>query len=84
MKLQKKGARIVLQKRISEARSIDLFKQLGWAPLQQRWDFYKCVAAYKSLHGLFPPYLSNVFNRNSKFHNYNTRGRDNIHVNKVR
>ena len=83
IKLQKKGARILLQKRIREARSIDLFKQLGWAPLQQRWDFYKCVAVYKSLHGLFPPYLSNVFCRNSMIHNYNTRGRDDIHLNKV-
>ena len=72
VKLQKRGARIVLQKKIREARSANLFKQLGWIPIRDRWNFFKCVAVYKSLNGLFPPYLTDIFIKNSQIHNYNT------------
>ena len=31
----------------------------------------------------FPSYLLNLFSRNSDVHSYNTRGRSNIHLNRI-
>ena len=74
-RLQKPGARIVLKRKIREVSSQQLFKELGWLPLTQRWTFHKCLQVFRCLNGFCPSYLLNMFSRNSDIHNYNTRGR---------
>ena len=83
MRLQKRGARIILKRKIREISSEQLFKELGWLPPTERWTFYKCLQVFRCINGFCPSYLLNLFSRNSDVHNYNTRGRSNINVSKI-
>ena len=83
LRLQKRGARIILNRKIREVSSEQLFKELGWLLLTERWTFHKCLQVFRCLNGFCPSYLLNMFSRNSDIHNYNTRGRRNIHLNRI-
>ena len=49
LRLQKRGARIILQKKIREDRTANLYCELGWVSLFERWNFDKCLTGYKWL-----------------------------------
>ena len=83
LRLQKRGARIILKRKIREVSSEQLFKELGWLPLTERWTFHKCLQFFRCINGFCPSYLLNLFSRNSDVHSYNTRGRSNIHLNRI-
>ena len=46
LRLQKRGARIILQKKISEDRTANLYWELGWVSLFERWNFHKCLTVF--------------------------------------
>ena len=83
LRLQKRGARIILKRKIREVSSEQLFRELGWLPLTERWAFHKCLQVFRCIIGFCPFYLLNLFFRNSDVHSYNTRGRSNIHLNRM-
>ena len=83
LRLQKRGARIIVKRKIREVSSEQLFKELGWLPLTERWTFHKCLQVFHCINGFCPSYLLNLFSRNSDVLNYNTRGRSNIHLNRI-
>ena len=83
LRLQKRGARIILRKKIREECSENLFKELDWPTLTDRWNFHTCLTVFKCLKGLCPAYLENVFSLNSDIHNYCTRGSKNIHMPRI-
>ena len=82
-RLQKRGARIILKRKVRECSSASLFKELGWVSLYQRWEFHKCLTVFRCLNGFCPSYLRKLINLNSEIHNHNTRRRNNIHVNQI-
>ena len=43
LRLQKRGARIILQKKNREERTEHLFRELGWVSLVERWRYHKCL-----------------------------------------
>ena len=45
LRLQKRGARIILQKKIREDRTANLYCELGWVSLLERWNFHKCLTS---------------------------------------
>ena len=83
LRLQKRGARIILQKKIREDRTANLYCELGWVSLFERWNFHKCLTVFKCLNGIYPPYLRRLFSYNSDVHHYNTRNRANLHRVKI-
>ena len=83
LRLRKRGARIILKRKIREVSSQQLFKKLGWLPLTEKWTFHKCLQVFCCSNGFCPPFLLNMFSHNSDIHNYNTRGRRNIHLKRI-
>ena len=71
-KLQKCVARIILGAKYDE-RSSDLFTRLGWQTFCQRIDMKRLAMVYKSLHGLAPPYMKEMFGYTHEVHNYGLR-----------
>ena len=83
LRLQKRGARIILQKKIREDRTANLYCELGWVSLFERWNFHKCLTVFKCLNGIYPSYLRRLFSYISDVHHYNTRNRANLHMVKI-
>ena len=54
-----------------------MFKELQWLYLQQRVHYHTCLLVYKSLNGLAPEYLSQLFTKTSEMHSRNLRSVDN-------
>ena len=50
-----------------------MFNILGWERLQTRNDYFTALMIYKSLNGLAPNYLANMFKYLSTTHSVNTR-----------
>jgi len=70
--LHKRCARVILS--VNNLTSSDfMFKVLGWERLHTRNDYFKALMIYKSLNGLAPNYLANMFNYVCTTHNVNTR-----------
>ena len=53
-----------------------MFKELQWL-FPQRVNNHRCLLAYKSLNGLAPEYLSQLFTKTSELHSRNSRSVDN-------
>ena len=83
LRLQKRGARIILRKKIREEHSEQLCRELGWISLIDRWNLRTCLTVFRCLKGFCPPYLRKLFSFNSDIHNYSTRSRSNIHMPKI-
>ena len=83
-RLQRRGARIILECKIRDLSSADLLDSLRWLPLQNRRDFHTVTMVYKCTHNLAPGYLSSLFSTSSKIHSYATRQASNLHLNQVR
>ena len=58
-------------------RSSDAIKNLGWKR-------NKAVLVFKCLNNLAPAYFKNYFTRNSSYHFYNTRQREDLHIPKAK
>ena len=76
LKLQKRAARIILGADIMTP-SKHMFKELQWLSFQQRVNYHTCLLVYKSLNGLAPEYLSQLFTKTSEMHSRNLRSVDN-------
>ena len=61
LRLQKRGARIIRKRKIREVSSEQLFKELGWLPLTERWTFHKCLPVFSYIKGFCPSYFLNLF-----------------------
>ena len=83
LRLQKRGTWIILQKKIREDRTTNLYCELGWVSLFERWNFHYCLPVFKCLNGIYLPYLRRHFSFNSDVHHYNTRNRANLHMVKI-
>ena len=64
---------------------LDLYKELGWEPLEKRRDKHKIIHFHKMVHGLVPAYLCDLIpSKISESHSHNTRQSDNISLIKCR
>jgi len=61
LRLQKRGARVILQKKIRKDCTANLYCELGWVSLFERWNFHKCLTVFKCLNGIYLPYLRRLF-----------------------
>ena len=76
LKLQKRAARIILGADIMTS-SKHMFKELQWLSFPQRVNYHTCVLVYKSINGLAPEYLSQLFTKTSELHTRNLRSVNN-------
>ena len=56
----------------------DLFKCLKWLTIYQRVEYQTVLMVYKSLHGLTPSYISDLFHTSGENYGYSLR---NSHIN---
>ena len=61
-KIQNRAARIVTNSPFDKA-SLPLISQLGWLNIREIIDFESATMVYKSLHGLAPPYMQDMFHK---------------------
>ena len=71
-KLQNRAARIVTNSRF-DAPSRPLIESLGWKTVRDLVDQDSRLMVYKSINGLAPQYMSNLFTRNSACSSRNLR-----------
>ena len=71
-RLQKAAARIILNATYDD-RSDDLFKTLNWSPLEKRLKCKRMTMLYKSLNGLAPQYLTDMFRHTNDVHYHSLR-----------
>ena len=57
-RLQKRAARVILNAKVREERTITLFDRLNWIPFYDEININKCCIIYKCLQGITPDYLS--------------------------
>ena len=67
IKLQKRAARIILDKGI-DTPSVEMFNQLSWMTFPERVTFQKAVMMYKIFNNLTPSYLPEYFRMTSDIH----------------
>jgi hypothetical protein len=54
-------------------RGIDLVKRLGWQNVRERRDYFTALIVYKSLNGMAPVYLTDMFTYSNAINTVNTR-----------
>ena len=64
-KLQNRAARIITGSRF-EAPGLQLVKRLGWKTIDELISSESNIMVFKSLHGLAPQYMSNLFTKTSQ------------------
>ena len=64
------------------AHSIDIFKQLNILPLNKLVINRIGIMMYKYANNLLPPVINDMYTTNSDVHNYTTRQKHLLHVNK--
>ncbi len=62
LKAPKRAAWVILDVRDFQTPSSEMFKSLNWMPLRDRVTYRKTCMMYKSLNGLAPVYMSEMFN----------------------
>ncbi len=60
-KLQKRAARVILNTKLREERTMTLFKKLKWIPFTDELKINKCCMVFKSLNELAPSYVAEKF-----------------------
>ena len=63
LKLQKRAARVILNKNTRESRTVDLFKSLNWLPFVQEIKVNQCSLLMKRFQGQVPEYLETKLTR---------------------
>ena len=71
--LQNRAARIITGNYDRNIRGIDLVKDLGWFNVRQRRDYFTALLVYKSLNGISPDYITDLFTYFGDLGVYNTR-----------
>ena len=71
-KVQKRAARLILNQSY-ETPSAELFTNLKWMTLDERFEFNRVVMIYKCLHNCAPSYLQSDLINPSDFHDHFTR-----------
>ena len=71
-KLQKRAARVILNCRIRDISSVDLYAKMKWMPFDDRISYKRSLMMYKVVHKITPAYLHN-FLPASNIHDYRTR-----------
>ena len=71
-KVQKRAARLILNQSY-ETPSAELFTNLKWMTLDERFEFNRVVTIYKCLHNCAPSYLQSDLINPSDFHDHFTR-----------
>ena len=65
-------------------RSSDAIKNLGWEKLETIRKRNKAILVFKCLNNLAPAYFKDYFTRNSSYHFYNTRQKQDLHIPKAK
>ena len=78
--LQNRAARITIRC----DRSSHAIKNLGWEKLETIRKRNKATLVFKCLNNLAPAYFKNYFTRNSSYHFYNTRQKQDLHIPKAK
>ena len=60
-KLQTRAARVILDTKIQEERTVALFNKLNWLPFDDELKLNTCTMVFKIMNGLAPDYLVNKF-----------------------
>ena len=71
-KLQNRAARIITGSRF-DAPGLPLVKRLGWKTIDELISSESNIMVFKSLHGLAPQYMSNLFTKTSQLTSRNLR-----------
>ena len=45
-----------------------MFNELKWLPFPKRIQYYTCIVMYKTLNGMAPDYMTELFNKVSETH----------------
>lgn len=73
-KLQNRAARIISGNYdFKNVRGLTLVKDMGWFNIRQRRDYLTATLVFKSLNGLSPDYLTDMFTYQRDINAYNTR-----------
>ena len=73
-KLQNKAARLIMGLENKHGQSAIALKSLGWTILEERRAQLKGKLMFKTVNGLAPQRLCDIFNNADEIHNYNLRG----------
>ena len=71
-KLQNRAARIITGSRF-DAPGLPLVKSLGWKTIDELISSESNIMVFKSLHGLAPQYMSNLFTKTSQLTSRNLK-----------
>ena len=71
-KVQKRAARLIMNQSY-ETPSAELFTNLKWMTLDERFEFNRVMMIYKCLHNCAPSYLQSDLINPSEFHDHFTR-----------
>ncbi len=72
-RLQNRAARIITSNYDFNIRGLELVKELGWLNIRQRRDYFAGILVYKSLNGLSPDHMSDMFTHLRDISDYQTR-----------
>ncbi len=72
-RFQNRAARIITGNYDRDVRGIDLVKDLGWFNIRQRRDYFTALLVFKSLNGMSPDYMTDMFTYSHEIGTYNTR-----------
>ena len=82
-RLQTKAAQILTGSKPRTHRN-DMYKELKWMSLQNRRNSNKSILMYKCQNSLAPAYLTDIHQRNSDIHGYNTRSANKLRIDRIR
>ena len=84
-RLQNRAARIIVGNYSQDVRGIDLVRQLGWFNVKERRDYFTALSVFKSINGLFPVYMHDLFTFSRDVNARSTRQADHgdMHVPRV-
>ena len=73
-KLQNRAARLIMNLKNEHGQSVIAQKSLGWITLKERRTQMKAKLMYKTVNGLAPQRLCEIFKNVNEIHDYNLRG----------
>ena len=73
-KLQNTAARLIMGLKNEHGQSAIALKSLGWMTLEERRAQLKAKLMFKTVNGLAPQRLCDIFKNVDEIHNYNLRG----------
>lgn len=81
-KLQNKAMRVIL--RCNKRTSISsMLNNLQWLSVSQKIELNVLIFIFKMIKGLMPDYLFKFVHFNHEIHSYNTKNKNNLHIEKT-